>query len=184
MEGLFCDPARLRLWNKSAAKLLERGCFHDPRHRRTKCSLSGRSEHAPGCSIKGKFAVRAKLTGHRGIYHLESCGSYQRTKKPNVGFVLRGCSGSGFSARRLPAARDVHRRTRSIRECGTSNPPLGGTAVSSSPARTPRRPRARAHHRAMPGAVDRRADACGPARATCCGGSRTCSPPARPRRRR
>jgi hypothetical protein len=27
------------------------------------------------CSIKGKFAVRAKLTGHRGIYHLESCGS-------------------------------------------------------------------------------------------------------------
>ena len=40
----------------------------------------------PGCSIKGKFAVRAKLTGHRGIYHLEGCGSYQRTKKPDRWF--------------------------------------------------------------------------------------------------
>jgi hypothetical protein len=37
------------------------------------------------------------------------------------------------SARRLPAARDVHRRTRPIRECGTSNPPLGGTAVLHRP---------------------------------------------------
>jgi hypothetical protein len=40
----------------------------------------------PGCSIKGKFAARAKLTGHRGIYHLEGCGSYQRTKKPDRWF--------------------------------------------------------------------------------------------------
>jgi hypothetical protein len=36
----------------------------------------------PGCSIKGKLAVRAHVTGHRGIYHMERCRSYARTNQP------------------------------------------------------------------------------------------------------
>jgi methylphosphotriester-DNA--protein-cysteine methyltransferase len=41
---------------------------------------------APGCTIKGKFVLRAKITGHRGIYHMEGCRSYQRTKSPDRWF--------------------------------------------------------------------------------------------------
>jgi hypothetical protein len=40
----------------------------------------------PGCEIKGKFALRALLTGHRGIYHLPGCSSYRRTKRPDRWF--------------------------------------------------------------------------------------------------
>ena len=40
----------------------------------------------PGCSIKGKLAARAHFTGHRGIYHMEGCRSYGRTKRPDRWF--------------------------------------------------------------------------------------------------
>ena len=40
----------------------------------------------PGCSIKGKLAARAHITAHRGIYHLEGCRSYARTKTPDRWF--------------------------------------------------------------------------------------------------
>ena len=29
-----------------------------------------------GCNIKGKYAVRARVTGNTGIYHLQTCRSY------------------------------------------------------------------------------------------------------------
>jgi hypothetical protein len=29
-----------------------------------------------GCNIKGKYAVRARVTGNVGIYHLQACRSY------------------------------------------------------------------------------------------------------------
>jgi endonuclease YncB( thermonuclease family) len=34
----------------------------------------------PNCSIKGKFAVRARFTGNIGIYHLQGCLSYAGTQ--------------------------------------------------------------------------------------------------------
>ena len=34
----------------------------------------------PNCNIKGKFAVRARLTGNVGIYHLQGCLSYAGTQ--------------------------------------------------------------------------------------------------------
>jgi endonuclease YncB( thermonuclease family) len=34
----------------------------------------------PNCSIKGKFAVRARFTGNVGIYHLQGCLSYAGTQ--------------------------------------------------------------------------------------------------------
>ena len=39
-----------------------------------------------GCPIKAKFAVRAYVTGNRGIYHMEDCRSYGRTKAPDRWF--------------------------------------------------------------------------------------------------
>jgi len=40
----------------------------------------------PGCAIKGKSAARAMMFGSRGIYHLEACRSYARTKAPDRWF--------------------------------------------------------------------------------------------------
>jgi hypothetical protein len=37
-------------------------------------------------AYKGKISLRAKLTGHRGIYHMEGCRSYRSTKTPNRWF--------------------------------------------------------------------------------------------------
>jgi methylphosphotriester-DNA--protein-cysteine methyltransferase len=39
-----------------------------------------------GCEIKGKYALRAALTGHAGIYHVPGCGSYRHTKHVNRWF--------------------------------------------------------------------------------------------------
>jgi endonuclease YncB( thermonuclease family) len=40
----------------------------------------------PGCSIKAKYARRAKLTGNVGIYHLQGCRSYPALTKPDRWF--------------------------------------------------------------------------------------------------
>ena len=39
-----------------------------------------------GCNIKGKFAVRARVTGNLGIYHLQACRSYPALTKPDRWF--------------------------------------------------------------------------------------------------
>ena len=40
----------------------------------------------PGCPIKGKFAVRARVTGNVGVYHLQGCRSYAGLTKPERWF--------------------------------------------------------------------------------------------------
>ena len=40
----------------------------------------------PACSIKGKFALRAEVTGDVGIYHLQGCRSYAGLTKPDRWF--------------------------------------------------------------------------------------------------
>ncbi len=40
----------------------------------------------PGCSIKAKFAVRARVTGHIGVYHLQGCRSYPALTRPDRWF--------------------------------------------------------------------------------------------------
>ena len=51
----------------------------------------------PGCSIKGKFAVRARVTGNIGIYHLQGCPSYPATTEPDRWFCSEDdARASGF----------------------------------------------------------------------------------------
>jgi methylphosphotriester-DNA--protein-cysteine methyltransferase len=38
------------------------------------------------CPIKARFAVRARVTGNVGIYHLQTCRSYAGLTKPNRWF--------------------------------------------------------------------------------------------------
>jgi hypothetical protein len=40
----------------------------------------------PGCSIKAKLAVRARVTGNVGIYNLQGCRSYAPLTKPDRWF--------------------------------------------------------------------------------------------------
>ena len=86
---------------------LWRGCFvapHDFRKRVTKAALLGAScpsdkdaelravlfpeepSMPPGCAIKGKYAVRAHVTGNVGVYQLQGCPSYASLTKPQRWF--------------------------------------------------------------------------------------------------
>ena len=40
----------------------------------------------PGCAIKARFAIHARLTGNVGIYHLQGCPSYPATTRPDRWF--------------------------------------------------------------------------------------------------
>ena len=43
---------------------------------KTGCRASIRRIASGRCNIKGKYAVRARVTGNTGIYHLQTCRSY------------------------------------------------------------------------------------------------------------
>jgi endonuclease YncB( thermonuclease family) len=83
-SGCFVAPQHLRYWRKPVAPLLGSACSNEPNARDK--LFPDNPEMPPGCSIKGKFAVRAKVTGYRGIYHLEGCSSYRTLKNPNRWF--------------------------------------------------------------------------------------------------
>jgi endonuclease YncB( thermonuclease family) len=84
-KGCFATPRALRNADKSDAILLGAACPPDQK----KALEVLAPVHPPmpeDCSIKGKFALRAHFTGHRGIYHMEACSSYQRVKVPDRWF--------------------------------------------------------------------------------------------------
>lgn len=74
-KGCFTAPADFRLWRKDAA-LIGGSCRAD-RDQQIRAVLFPADPVMPaGCSIKGKYAVRARVTGNVGIYHLQACRSY------------------------------------------------------------------------------------------------------------
>ena len=83
-QGCFAEPRDLRGWNLNGARLVGGGCQagHENRARSKLFRLN--SAMPPGCPIKAKLALRA--VGYEGIYHLPSCGSYQRLKRVNRWF--------------------------------------------------------------------------------------------------
>jgi endonuclease YncB( thermonuclease family) len=62
-----------------------------------------------GCNIKGKFAVRARVTGNLGIYHLQACRSYPALTKPDRWF----CSEEDAQAAGFRRAYNCRGETRS-----------------------------------------------------------------------
>lgn len=74
-KGCLVAPADFRLWKKDAA--LIGGSCHADRDQQIRAVLfSADPPMPPGCTIKGKYAVRARVTGNVGIYHLQACRSY------------------------------------------------------------------------------------------------------------
>jgi endonuclease YncB( thermonuclease family) len=85
-KGCFSRPQAARRGNKSTAILLGEACTKSTSAEIRDILFPDNPAMPPGCSIKGKYAVRANITGHRGIYHMEACRSYGRTKTPDRWF--------------------------------------------------------------------------------------------------
>jgi endonuclease YncB( thermonuclease family) len=84
-KGCFVAPQEFRAGRKDGA-LLGGSCRTD-KDREIRAALFPEESAMPsGCSIKGKFAVRARVTGNVGIYHLQACRSYPAITKPDRWF--------------------------------------------------------------------------------------------------
>jgi endonuclease YncB( thermonuclease family) len=95
-KGCFVAPAEFRLGRKDGA-LLGGSCRTDRDREIREALFPDDLAMPPGCSIKGKYAVRARVTGNVGIYHLQSCRSYPALTKPDRWFCSEeDAQGAGF----------------------------------------------------------------------------------------
>lgn len=84
-KGCFVAPHEFRRGQKEGA-LLGDSCRTD-KDREIRAVLFPEQPVMPsGCSIKGKFAVRARVTGNLGVYHLQGCRSYPALTEPDRWF--------------------------------------------------------------------------------------------------
>ncbi len=84
-KGCFVAPREFRIGKKDGA-LLGGSCRAD-RDQQIRDALFPSDLVMPaGCNIKGKYAVRARVTGNVGIYHLQACRSYPGLTNPDRWF--------------------------------------------------------------------------------------------------
>jgi endonuclease YncB( thermonuclease family) len=84
-KGCFVAPQEFR-WGRKDGALLGDSCRPD-KDREIRAVLFPDDPAMPsGCSIKGKFAARARFTGNVGVYHLQGCRSYPALTKPDRWF--------------------------------------------------------------------------------------------------
>jgi endonuclease YncB( thermonuclease family) len=84
-KGCFAAPREFRVAKKDGA-LLGAACRTD-RDREIREALFPEDLVMPAsCNIKGKYAVRARVTGNLGIYHLQACRSYPGLTNPDRWF--------------------------------------------------------------------------------------------------
>jgi len=84
-KGCFAAPREFHAGKKDGP-LLGAACRTD-RDREIRDALFPEDLVMPaGCNIKGKYAVRARVTGNLGIYHLQACPSYPGLTKPDRWF--------------------------------------------------------------------------------------------------
>jgi endonuclease YncB( thermonuclease family) len=95
-KGCFVAPQEFRRGRKDGA-LLGKSCRAD-KDRDIRAALFPDNPTMPsGCSIKGKFAVRARVTGNLGVYHLQGCRSYPALTTPDRWFCSEGdAQAAGF----------------------------------------------------------------------------------------
>ena len=84
-KGCLVSPGDFRLGNKDAA-LLGGACPADKDKEIRAVLFPEFLTMPPRCTIKAKFAVRARVTGNVGIYHLQGCRSYPATTSPDRWF--------------------------------------------------------------------------------------------------
>jgi endonuclease YncB( thermonuclease family) len=84
-KGCFAAPREFRAGNKDGV-LLGGSCRADRDRQIREVIFPDNLAMPSGCSIKGKFAVRARVTGNLGIYHLQACRSYPGLGNPDRWF--------------------------------------------------------------------------------------------------
>jgi len=84
-KGCFVAPQDFRTGKKDGA-LLGAACRADRDKEIRAVLFPEELTMPPSCSIKAKLAVRARVTGNIGIYHLRGCPSYPATTKPDRWF--------------------------------------------------------------------------------------------------
>lgn len=84
-KGCFAAPQEFRGGKKDGA-LLGGSCRADKDREIREVLFPEYPTMPSGCSIKGKFALRARVTGNLGIYHLQVCRSYPALTKPDRWF--------------------------------------------------------------------------------------------------
>jgi endonuclease YncB( thermonuclease family) len=84
-KGCFVAPQDFRHDNKSAG-LLGVSCRSDKDRQIRDLLFPDEPAMPPNCSIKAKFAVRARVTGNVGVYHLQACRTYAPVTKPDRWF--------------------------------------------------------------------------------------------------
>ncbi len=84
-RGCFVAPQEFRHGEKSGT-LLGAACRSDKDREIRAILFPEEPAMPPGCNIKAKFAVRARVTGNLGIYHLQGCRSYAPLTKPDRWF--------------------------------------------------------------------------------------------------
>ena len=84
-KGCFVAPQEFRIGKKDG-ELLGGACRADKDREIRGVLFPDDLAMPPRCSIKGKFAARARFTGNIGIYHLQGCRSYPALTKPDRWF--------------------------------------------------------------------------------------------------
>jgi endonuclease YncB( thermonuclease family) len=98
-RGCFTAPQEFRGGKKDGA-LLGGSCRADKDREIREVLFPEYPAMPPGCGIKGKFALRARVTGNVGIYHLQACRSYPALTKPDRWFCSEDdAKAAGFHCR-------------------------------------------------------------------------------------
>jgi endonuclease YncB( thermonuclease family) len=84
-QGCFVAPQEFRHGQKTVT-LLGASCRSDKDRELREILFPEQTAMPPGCPIKARFAVRARVTGNVGIYQLQDCRSYAGLTKPNRWF--------------------------------------------------------------------------------------------------
>jgi endonuclease YncB( thermonuclease family) len=97
-KGCFANPQDFRKGKKDGT-LLGGACRADRDSEIRAVLFPNDLAMPPSCGIKGKFAVRARVTGNVGIYHLRGCPSYAGLTKPDRWFCSEDdAKAAGFRA--------------------------------------------------------------------------------------
>jgi endonuclease YncB( thermonuclease family) len=84
-KGCFIAPTQFRAWQKDAP-LLGGACRADKEREIRDVLFPYEPAMPSGCSVKGKYALRARVTGNVGIYHVQACRSYPALTRPDRWF--------------------------------------------------------------------------------------------------
>lgn len=95
-KGCFVAPIDFRKWRVDAP-LTGAACQPETAAAIRRVIFPEQASMPAGCTIKGRYSVRARLTGNVGIYHERSCRSYPTVTRPQRWFCsVEDARAAGF----------------------------------------------------------------------------------------